>query len=155
MISIPLEEQLRQALSRKEQAILLLNRRGYSNFVFCPSCGHNLRCRNCDVTLTFHKSNVPETEKLASFTGSHIGRGSAICHYCGSETLVPKKCPLCGKGIAMIGMGSQKLEEELARKFPQARSARVDSDSMESGDYYKLLKDFSTEILISLRARKY
>ena len=143
LISIPLAEQLRQALAKKEQAILLLNRRGYSNFIFCPSCGHSLHCRNCDVTLTFHKSNVPEKEKLETVTGRHIGRGSAICHHCGAESLVPEKCPLCGKGIAMIGMGSQKLEEELAAKFPQAKIARVDSDSMASGDYYRLLKDFS------------
>ena len=143
LISIPLEEQLRQALAKNEQAILLLNRRGYSNFIFCPSCGYSLHCHNCDVALTFHKSNVPEKEKLRTITGGHIGRGSAICHHCGAETLVPEKCPLCGKGIAMIGMGSQKLEEELAIKFPHAKVARVDSDSMASGDYYRLLKDFS------------
>jgi primosomal protein N' (replication factor Y) len=143
LISIPLEEQLRIALSKKEQAILLLNRRGYSSFIFCPSCGHSLHCQNCDAALTFHKSNVPEREKLGTITGRHIGRGSAICHHCGAESLVPEKCPLCGKGIAMIGMGSQKLEEELAAKFPQAKIARVDSDSMASGDYYRLLKDFS------------
>jgi primosomal protein N' (replication factor Y) len=69
--------------------------------------------------------------------------GSAVCHYCGSETLVPQKCPLCGKGIAMIGLGSQRLEEELTRKFPAARIARVDSDSMAGKDYYRILWDFS------------
>ncbi len=143
LVSIPLEERLREVLAKKEQAILLLNRRGYSNFIFCPSCRHSLHCRNCDVALTFHKSEMPGREKLETITGRHMGHGSAMCHYCGAESLVPEKCPLCGKGIAMIGMGSQKLEEELAKKFSHARIARVDSDSMESGDYYRLLKDFS------------
>ncbi|MHC4558460.1 MAG: replication restart helicase PriA, partial [Planctomycetota bacterium] len=66
----------------------------------------------------------------------------AICHYCLAQTLVPEKCPLCGKGFAMIGLGSQRLEEELAKKFPQARVMRIDSDVMARGDYYRLLKDF-------------
>ena len=69
--------------------------------------------------------------------------GLAMCHYCGSQTLVPEKCPLCGKGMTMIGLGAQRLEEELAQKFPQAKVARVDSDSMKGADYYRLLKDFS------------
>jgi len=69
--------------------------------------------------------------------------GYAICHYCLAQTLVPEKCPLCGKGMAMIGLGSQRLEEELAKKFPQARVSRIDSDSMAGRDYYRLLKDFS------------
>ena len=68
--------------------------------------------------------------------------GHALCHYCGAQTLVPVKCPLCGKGMAMIGLGSQRLEEELAGKFPDARISRIDSDSMAHRDYYRLLKDF-------------
>jgi len=66
-----------------------------------------------------------------------------MCHYCLAQTLVPDKCPLCGKRMAMIGLGSQRLEEEVARKFPQARLARVDSDSMAGRDYYRVLNDFS------------
>jgi len=66
-----------------------------------------------------------------------------VCHYCLAQTLVPEKCPLCGKGMAMIGLGSQRLEEELARKFPQARLSRIDIDSMAGADYYRVLKDFS------------
>jgi primosomal protein N' (replication factor Y) len=151
LISLPLEDRLIEVLAKKEQAILLLNRRGYSNFIFCPSCRHSLHCRNCDVTLTFHKSatrladksEMPARSQLSTVTGKHMGHGSAICHYCGAESLVPEKCPLCGKGMTMLGMGSQKLEEELAKKFPKARIARVDSDSMASRDYYHLLKDFS------------
>jgi len=142
LISEPLAERLKQTLAKKEQAILLLNRRGYSNFVFCPSCKHTLHCRNCDVTLTFHKSKVPGADRLRTVTGKHISYGYAVCHYCLAQTLVPEKCPLCGKGMAMIGLGSQRLEEELARKFPDARVSRIDSDSMVRADYYQLLKDF-------------
>ncbi len=142
LISEPLANQLKLVLERSEQAILLLNRRGYSNFVFCPSCKYTLHCRNCDVTLTFHKSRFPRREKMSTITGRHINYGYAICHYCLAQTLVPEKCPLCGKGFAMIGLGSQRLEEELVRKFPSARVSRMDSDSMSGKDYYHLLRDF-------------
>lgn len=80
---------------------------------------------------------------MRTVTGRHIDYGYAMCHYCLAQTLVPEKCPLCGKSMAMIGLGSQRLEEELAKKFPQARVSRVDSDSMVSRDYYRVLKDFS------------
>ncbi len=143
LISEPLGEQLRTVLSRNEQAILLLNRRGYSNFVFCPSCKHILHCRNCDVTLTFHKRPVGRAARARTITGRHLDYGYAMCHYCGAETLVPEKCPLCGKGMTMIGLGTQRVEEELAGKFPDARVARVDSDSMRGSDYYGVLRDFS------------
>jgi primosomal protein N' (replication factor Y) len=162
LISDPLASQLSEVLSRGEQAILLLNRRGYSSFIFCPSCKHILHCRNCDVTLTFHKTEwhgLPARGSTAwhghlgrvsthiaqfpTITGKHMRSGLAICHYCGSQTLVPEKCPLCGKSMIMIGLGSQRLEEELSRRFPQARVARVDSDSMKGADYYRVLRDFS------------
>jgi len=143
LISEPLAESLKKTLAKKEQAILLLNRRGYSNFIFCPSCKHTLHCRNCDVTLTFHRSEFPSRDRMRTVTGKHIAHGYAICHYCLAQTLVPEKCPLCGAGLTMIGLGSQRLEEELAKKFPQARVSRVDSDSMASSDYYRVLKDFS------------
>ncbi|GAH69270.1 unnamed protein product, partial [marine sediment metagenome] len=120
LISEPLAEHLKETIAKNEQAILLLNRRGYSNFVFCPSCRHTLHCRNCDVTLTFHKSKRAAYDRMRTVTGKHINYGYAVCHYCLAQTLVPEKCPLCGKGMAMIGLGSQRLEEELAKKFPQA-----------------------------------
>jgi len=143
LLSDSLTENLKQTLERKEQAILLLNRRGYSNFVFCPSCMHTLRCRNCDSALTFHKAKVKGVSGLGQVTGRYMDYGYAVCHYCMSQTLVPEKCPLCGAGLAMIGMGSQRLEEELKGKFPRARIRRVDSDSMAKGDYFRLLSDFS------------
>ncbi len=142
LISRPLAEQLKEVLARGEQAILLLNRRGYSNFVFCPSCKHVLRCRNCDVTLTFHRRAGQLKSRMQTITGSHIEYGYAVCHYCGARTLVPRKCPLCGKGMAMIGLGSQRLEQELVKRFPAVHVARVDSDSMKGGDYYRVLTDF-------------
>ncbi|MCU0917884.1 MAG: primosomal protein N' [Planctomycetes bacterium] len=141
LLSRPLAEHLGEVLKRKEQAILLLNRRGYSNFVFCSSCKHTLQCRNCDASLTFHKVKTPRTH-MATVTGEHMEHGYAMCHHCLAQTLVPKDCPLCGKRMTMIGVGSQRLEEELARRFPEARIARVDSDSMASQDYYRLLKEF-------------
>lgn len=143
LLSQPLAQALRQTIEKKQQAILLLNRRGYSNFVFCPSCGHSLHCRNCDVTLTFHKSATTRRQPMRTVTGKHLNYGRALCHYCGAQTLVPESCPLCGKAMAMIGLGSQRLEEQLRAKFPQARVARIDSDSMKGKDYYGVLKAFS------------
>lgn len=141
LLSNPLAAELARVLERKEQAILLLNRRGYSNFVFCPSCRHTLQCRNCDTSLTFHKLKKP-MPGVTTATGSHMAHGYAVCHYCLAQTLVPQDCPVCGRKMAMIGVGSQRLEEELAKRFPQARVARVDSDSMGSQDYYRLLQEF-------------
>ena len=142
LISPPLEESLQRILAKRQQAILLLNRRGYSNFVFCSSCKHTLHCRNCDVTLTFHKSSKNKSVPMNTITGRHIEKGYAVCHYCGAKTLVRQNCPMCGKAMVMIGMGSQRLEEQLYKKFPNARIARIDSDSMQKRDYYRLLKDF-------------
>ena len=139
LISAELEQGLKQTLQNKQQAILMLNRRGYSNFVFCPSCRYTLKCRNCDVTLTFHKSE--KLQKTMELKG-RIKGGFAMCHYCISQTLVPKNCPLCGKAVTMFGLGSQRLEDELKEKFPAARVVRVDSDSMQHHDYYRLLADF-------------
>ena len=142
LISDELESQLKNVLDRKEQAILLLNRRGYSNFIFCASCRHTIRCRNCDVTLTFHKRSGDFNAK-DTVGGPHMSFGYAICHYCLAKTLVPRKCVLCGRGMTMIGIGSQRLEEELAEKLGQARVSRVDSDSMEGKDYYQMLRSFA------------
>ena len=108
LISAPLAKKLREVLAKKDQAILFLNRRGYSNFVFCSSCKHTLNCRNCDVTLTFHKSKTPKSNRMQTVSGKHMNHGRAVCHYCLSQTLVPEKCPLCGKKMTMIGLGSQR-----------------------------------------------
>ena len=141
LLSDQLQEKIAEVIARGEQVILLLNRRGYSNFVFCPSCGHSLHCRNCDVTLTFHRRKG--IDQKSTIMGQHMGHGYAICHYCSSKTLVPEDCPLCKTSMAMIGVGSQRLEEQLSRKLPEANVARVDSDSMREADYYRLLSDFA------------
>jgi len=145
LISTLLEAELKKVIARGEQAILLLNRRGYSSFIFCPGCRHTLRCQNCDVTLTFHKR--PGLDLTPIVTGPHMHSGYAICHYCLAQTLVPQRCPLCKKRMTMIGLGSQKLTEELSKKLPSARVCRVDSDSMaaaDAGGYWRILRDFAS-----------
>ncbi len=142
LISTALEKHLHEILARGEQAILLLNRRGYSNVVFCPSCKHSLHCRNCDVTLTFHKSTLPGSANSGTISGRHNTLGKARCHYCMSETLVPRLCPLCQHKMAMLGLGSQRLEEEVEKKLPEARLARIDSDAMAGKDYVQVLQEF-------------
>jgi len=144
LVSSELLQALVQTLQKKEQAILLLNRRGYSNFIYCPSCRHSLKCKNCDVTLTFHKS---EKHQKSVELKNRLKGGFAMCHYCLAQTLVPKNCPLCGKAVTMIGLGSQRLEDELKTKLPCARVVRVDSDSMQHHDYYRLLTDFDAGII--------
>jgi primosomal protein N' (replication factor Y) len=141
LLSERLKKQTVKTLEAGNQAIMLLNRRGYSSFVFCPKCQHTLHCRNCDATVTFHRRKVASSSETVM--GSHIQRGYAICHYCLSKTLVPEKCILCKAKMTMIGLGSQRLEEELSETFKGANVARVDSDSMNGGDYYKLLDDFA------------
>jgi primosomal protein N' (replication factor Y) len=146
LISTELEQKLKETIARGEQAILLLNRRGYSSFIFCPACHHTLRCQNCDVTLTFHKHRTG-LGTIPTVTGPHMHSGYAICHYCLAQALVPQRCPLCSKRMTMIGLGSQKLAEELSKKLPQARVCRVDSDSMAStdaGGYWRVLRDFAS-----------
>ena len=142
LISEKLELELHNVLAKKEQAILLLNRRGYSNFVYCPSCKYILHCRNCDISLTFHRHDFEHEHENHAMT-RYKGKGYAVCHYCGSKTLVPVQCPICRHSFTMSGVGVQKLEEQLAMKFPQAKVRRIDSDSMRSDDYYDLLKDFA------------
>jgi primosomal protein N' (replication factor Y) len=139
ILSPELENAIKQTLQRKEQVILMLNRRGYSNFIYCPSCRYTLKCRNCDVTLTFHKSERHQHEPNLK---SRIQGGFAVCHYCLSQTLVPKNCPVCGKPVQMLGLGTQRLEDELKIKIPGVKVVRVDSDSMQKDDYYHLLGDF-------------
>ncbi len=141
LVSGKLDGQIRGALGRGEQVILLLNRRGYSNFIYCPQCKHSLKCKHCDVTLTFHKGE--RKGGPGGFDSGHDSRGTAICHHCFSQTLVPKVCPLCEARMVMTGIGTQRLEEQLAVLFPEARCARIDADSMRGRDYYGVLDDFA------------
>ncbi len=113
VLSPPLKAALEERLASREQAIILLNRRGYATFIICRECGHVLKCPACDVTLTFHQ------------------RPAVLrCHYCGYQTKSPKTCPRCQSHyIRYFGHGTQRLEEELAMVFPGARIKRMDLDT--------------------------
>jgi primosomal protein N' (replication factor Y) len=116
VISRKLIQEIRLRIERKEQAMVLLNRRGYSPLVLCRTCGKKLECSNCAIALTHHKS-----------------RRRMECHYCGFMAPVPKHCASCGSEyVYFLGTGSEKLEELLHGYFPQARIARLDRDTVRS-----------------------
>jgi len=122
-----LTEELHQRLRRGEQAMILLNRRGYSPVVLCRACGESVQCQNCAIALTFHK------------------RANALeCHYCGYRRSVPRSCPKCGsEHIFFLGTGSEKLEERLHAEFPRARIGRLDRDTVRKrGDFERVLAAF-------------
>jgi primosomal protein N' (replication factor Y) (superfamily II helicase) len=124
VISRKVIEEIRLRLERKEQAMVLLNRRGYSPVVLCRTCGKKLECTNCAIALTHHKS-----------------RRRMECHYCGFMAPVPKRCASCGSEyVYFLGTGSEKLEELLHGFFPQARIARLDRDTVRShADFERVL----------------
>ena len=116
VISRKLAAEIKERLDRKEQVMILLNRRGYSPVVLCRACGKTLECQNCAIALTHHKRE----HKM-------------ICHYCGSSAPVPKACVHCGSEyVYFLGTGSEKLEELLHGTFPQARIGRLDRDTVRS-----------------------
>ncbi len=122
-----LKELIRDRLDNKEQTMLFMNRRGYSSFVSCRSCGNAIKCPHCDVSLTLHDKN------------------RLVCHYCGYTTPLPKICPVCGsKYLAGFGMGTQKLEELTKEAFPDARVLRMDSDTTRrKGGHEAVLSSFA------------
>jgi replication restart DNA helicase PriA len=113
IFSRALARAIRERLARREQVILFLNRRGHSTFVLCRECGHALRCPECDVALTYHAEE-----------------GRMRCHYCDHEEAVPDTCPKCGSSyIKYFGAGTERIEREVMRVFPQARVVRMDLDT--------------------------
>jgi primosomal protein N' (replication factor Y) len=121
VISRKLAEEIQQRLDRKEQVMVLLNRRGYSPVVFCRTCGKKLECKNCAIALTHHKRE----HKM-------------VCHYCGYTAPVPKSCVHCGSEyVYFLGTGSEKLEELLHGMFPQARIARLDRDTVRGHEDFE------------------
>lgn len=141
LLSQRMENLLQTTLAQKHQAILLLNRRGYSNFVYCASCGEAVKCHFCDTTMTYHRSSGMRGDARAS---SAVHSGQLHCHYCLAVQPLPERCPVCGKKLSLFGLGTQRVEEELERKFPGVRYARVDSDSMHSSrDYEQTLEAFA------------
>ena len=127
LISRPLEEAVRRRLERGEQAMLFLNRRGYSGVHTCQSCGHVLLCRHCHVSLTLHTN------------------GKLICHYCGYQTALPEKCPSCGSPhIQGFRYGTEKVERDIRALFPQASILRMDADTTRHKlDYTRILGQFA------------
>jgi len=123
LFSRSLVDQTRQALERGEQAIILLNRRGYSFAVICRACGKKLECQNCAIALTHHK---PSGEDQIAHAGQRLE-----CHYCGYKRTVPSKCPECeSEHLYYLGAGSQQGEERLTEIFPGARIGRMDRDTV-------------------------
>ncbi len=116
-------EETQAALDRGEQAIILINRRGYSFAALCRACGEKLQCENCAIALTLHK---------AATGGEHAQAGDRLeCHYCGYKTRVPNVCPHCGsEHLYYLGAGSQQGEERLQELFPGARIGRMDRDTV-------------------------
>jgi primosomal protein N' (replication factor Y) len=127
IFSAPLRDELRRVFASGEQAIILMNRRGYAPYLLCRDCGHDFRCRDCSVTLTVHRRS-----------------GLLICHYCGLRKPIPSKCPLCGGEVLQpIGFGTEKVEERFHRDFPGVAAEVLDRDSTrKKGSLVKILDRF-------------
>ncbi|MDD5773953.1 MAG: primosomal protein N' [bacterium] len=131
-----LKEAIATRLEKKEQVILFINRRGFSNFVLCRECGEVLTCRNCDVSLTFYKNK-------------NVGK----CHYCGDQKKIPELCPKCGGGsLQNFGFGTEQVETELKNYFPDAKIKRMDLESTRGResfeDIYKAFLNQEIDILV-------
>jgi primosomal protein N' (replication factor Y) len=137
LFSQRLESLLKSTINAGHQAIILLNRRGYSNFVYCSSCQEPVHCKYCDATMTYHRTVASGAHGSTTEEGLHTGQ--LHCHYCLAVQPLPQTCAECGKKLSLFGLGTQRVEEELARKIPSLRFARVDSDSMHSGKEYEAL----------------
>ncbi len=121
-------EAIGETHAKGEQTIILLNRRGYSNFIMCRSCGETIRCTNCDISLTFHKHN-----------------NLLVCHYCNFRRAVPGVCPTCqSQFIYFVGEGTEKIEDILKNKFSELRIARLDRDTaMRRSQFEETILSFS------------
>jgi primosomal protein N' (replication factor Y) len=128
LLSQKMERELTATLAAGKQAVLLLNRRGFASYLVCPRCRNPVMCPNCRANLVFHQTS-----------------GKAICHHCSAKMIAPRRCgdASCGGTLIRFGMGTQRVEEELHEKFPQARVARADSDVMTKvSNYEQVLRDF-------------
>ncbi len=130
MLSNELYQSIEENIKNKEQTILFLNRRGFSTFVMCRKCGYTVKCKNCDISLTYHKYD-----------------GKLKCHYCGYEEPVKTICPECGSDkIRYFGTGTQKLEQEIQKQFEGIKTIRMDIDTVtKKNSHEKILKAFKDE----------
>ncbi|MDD7415933.1 MAG: primosomal protein N' [Treponemataceae bacterium] len=120
-ISSTLEDEMRLTYQNHKQTILFLNRRGFSHFFKCNSCGYEMKCKNCSVSMTFHKR-----------------QNRLICHYCGWNTEVPQVCPECkSNDVGFFGFGTEYIESEVRSKFPTCVIERIDTDNLKSQDEFK------------------
>ncbi len=133
-ISIGLLERLREVRDKKSQAIIFLNRRGYSSAVSCRVCGEAIRCPNCSVSLTYHtRAPIGVTEDAQDYFRRRSERGDLACHYCGYRTPVPSTCPTCGaEHFRFMGCGTQQAQEEIERLVPGLRVLRMDMDTTQA-----------------------
>ena len=127
IISSELKEKINDRLNKHEQVILLLNRRGYSTFMSCSSCGYVWKCPNCDISLIYHKTS-----------------NNLRCHYCGYSTIMSKVCPSCKEeAVKDLGMGTEKLESIVKEMFPNSRVIRMDLDTTyRKGSHQKIIESF-------------
>lgn len=117
MLSAPLRLAMHETLDRGQQAILFLNRRGHATFLACEVCGQNLKCTECDVCLTYYQA-----------------RGRVQCNYCGRAHSLPKGCPECDGPLLQLGVGTERIEAEVAEAFPAARLGRLDRDAVTTNE---------------------
>ena len=130
MLSMDLYTAIENNLKNKYQTILFLNRRGYSTFIMCRECGYTVKCKNCNISMTYHSYE----NKLK-------------CHYCGYEEKVVTICPECGSSkIRYFGTGTQKLEQEIHKQFPQATTIRMDVDTVtKKNSHEQILNKFKND----------
>ncbi|MBU3153855.1 primosomal protein N' [Clostridium estertheticum] len=136
IFSKSLHDGITQCLSKNEQVILFLNRRGFSTFVSCRKCGYVFKCKKCDISLTYHNA------------GEYL-----TCHYCGEKEKISKVCPSCGSSyVKYFGVGTEKIEQEINRIFPSARTLRMDFDTTRKKNSYEYIyntfKNKGADILI-------
>ena len=130
MLSFKLQNEIKENLEKKKQTILFLNRRGYSTFIICRDCGYVAKCKNCNISLTYH-----------------IKENKLKCHYCGYETKAITECPECNsKKVKYFGTGTQKLEDEISKLFPEASTIRMDIDTVsKKNSHEEILNTFKNE----------
>jgi len=136
IFSKSLHEGIIESLRRNEQVILFLNRRGFSTFVSCRKCGYVFKCKKCDISLTYHNTSEYLT-----------------CHYCGEKEKISKVCPSCGSSyVKYFGVGTEKIEQEINRIFPSAKTLRMDFDTTRKKNSYEYIyntfKNKQADILI-------